>query len=492
MDEAQLLESVNGAFDKSTHIDVRYALSAKNAHHQALLEKYYLLLRGNKKHSNKLKAQLSILLANFIKLESDRPGEWIHTPKGKSNIDGNRYFKGLSHSVFIQRILDNPKAHSLINQKLGFKGNYKNFQTQIQPAGELRRDIENTPKGPDVQICLDNFEPIVVQQVSNKGRKKQRKKVKYTDTAYTNKIRKEMNFINEHLELTDINLWVDDNELIDLKKRYRAKNQKGELNIEAKALKRIFNDEKFKTGGRLYGGFWQSIPSEYRQCITINHQFCGEVDFQTLHPNMLYAREGLVSPDNIYSLNHNPSTPTQRKVLKQLFQILLNSKSKAGAERAVVENNLNYEQFKMSPSELIQNFTNKHEKISHRFYKSFGLLLQLNDSDIACDIIMKMLNIHGVMVLPVHDSFIVPIDLVSELKLIMIGAYKDYCGKTINITESDINERLPSMLGGDDYNLKNYNAYFDRMGLKDETFRTPPYINAPSSFYDDESFGIEF
>ena len=59
-------------------------------------------------------------------------------------------------------------------------------------------------------------------------------------------------------------------------------------------LRRIFNDvdpdnpHLLNRGGRFYGGWWQTIPREWRRCITIDGEFTCEIDFRGMHPRMIY------------------------------------------------------------------------------------------------------------------------------------------------------------------------------------------------------------
>src|SRR5665213_2823864 len=60
------------------------------------------------------------------------------------------------------------------------------------------------------------------------------------------------------------------------------------VEFERVRLYRVFNNGSFKEGGRFYGGWWQGIPSRYRQYITIDGHTTWEYDYSYLHPAMLY------------------------------------------------------------------------------------------------------------------------------------------------------------------------------------------------------------
>lgn len=66
-----------------------------------------------------------------------------------------------------------------------------------------------------------------------------------------------------------------------------------EIDLTKRTLYRVFNHGSWESGGRLYGGWWQRIPSDLRKFITINGQPTCEWDFSNMQIAMLYAREGL-------------------------------------------------------------------------------------------------------------------------------------------------------------------------------------------------------
>ena len=96
-------------------------------------------------------------------------------------------------------------------------------------------------------------------------------------------------------------------------------------------LHRVFNNGTLDDGGRFYGGWWQNIPSHNRKRITINWHPTVEVDYSSMHPNMLYAMEGTSAPTDCYALDGFPVE--HRNLLKTTFQKLLNATGKIRAPR---------------------------------------------------------------------------------------------------------------------------------------------------------------
>ena len=75
------------------------------------------------------------------------------------------------------------------------------------------------------------------------------------------------------------------------------------MEFERVRLYRVFNNGSFDEGGRFYGGWWQNLPSEYRQFITINGHTTSEYDYSA--PSilaMLYAELGQPLRDDAYEI----------------------------------------------------------------------------------------------------------------------------------------------------------------------------------------------
>ena len=83
-----------------------------------------------------------------------------------------------------------------------------------------------------------------------------------------------------------------------LRKRYNKVTKtydetKIAINQSKKFVRRVFSRNSWKANGRFYGGFWQLVGSDYRQHIRINGEITVELDYKSLHPNLLLIREGL-------------------------------------------------------------------------------------------------------------------------------------------------------------------------------------------------------
>jgi hypothetical protein len=208
-------------------------------------------------------------------------------------------------------------------------------------------------------------------------------------------------------------------------------------------LQRIFNGD-FDHGGRFYaeGGGWQTMSKADRLRISLDGEPVVEIDYATFHPVLAYAQLGLPAPDAPYEI---PGFP--RELVKIAFNVLLNGSSHSGArytiahkpgmvdlllDLEVAENELStsfwcrvhqldptYSQRASTRAEqLIEALLVKHAEISDLFFTGTGLRLQRLDSDIA-EGVMRTMRRRGILVLPVHDSFLAPASKADLLEEIM-------------------------------------------------------------------------
>ena len=64
------------------------------------------------------------------------------------------------------------------------------------------------------------------------------------------------------------------------------------IDLSKRFLVRIFTNGSFKERTFLQR-WWQNVPSEYRQFITIDTKKTKEYDYSQLNPNMIYAAYNL-------------------------------------------------------------------------------------------------------------------------------------------------------------------------------------------------------
>lgn len=314
------------------------------------------------------------------------------------------------------------------------------------------------------QFSQNPAEEVIILKTKDSATRK-KYQIDYADTADTVLMRNNLHIINREIENHFIGLNVCDDTLADINKailgletsdcaayddfedyeddadaeegdvNWKSGNEKYRpyLDMSKIKLKRIFNNGSFEQGGRFYGVWWQAIPSRYRPYIAIDDQQTIEVDYSGIHINLLYMQEGLPLPiDDVYTIKSLPLGA--KKVLKVALQILLNSKNEAKALGSIKRKfpvKDHPELFKNHTHEqIIEAFKEKHKGIINHFYKGVGVKLQFIDSQIAEDILLDLSG-KGIVVLPVHDSFIVRKDYVKLLKNTMEDVVRKRFGQVL-------------------------------------------------------------
>ena len=125
-----------------------------------------------------------------------------------------------------------------------------------------------------------------------------------------------------------------------------GKPRKIHLGQHSKFVRRIFNNGSFDEGGRFYGGWWQSIPREFRKHITINHKPTEEVDYSGHHLRILYAlKEKKLAgyPYEVKSSSRN--TPELIQDRKDATLIMLNCKNSLKALNTIKSEGIKQAQF---------------------------------------------------------------------------------------------------------------------------------------------------
>ncbi len=213
---------------------------------------------------------------------------------------------------------------------------------------------------------------------------------------------------------------------------------------------RIFNGG-FESGGRYYesSGLIQNLSSIERGKITINGNNVIEADFKHIHMSFLYDYLDvkmpqdfdpyLIEPEKL-GLEYTPEIAMQlRKLCKSSMCTLICSKNYAQCYGSIkyefIENKKSGMYSLLSDELNVHSFIKiikEHNfEIGKYFHSGIGLELQRKDSDIA-ELVINHFTKKDVVVIPIHDSFIVEKQYEQELKNIMIKSHKDIMGSNGN------------------------------------------------------------
>ncbi|NBB15154.1 hypothetical protein GVN21_07270 [Caulobacter sp. SLTY] len=174
------------------------------------------------------------------------------------------------------------------------------------------------------------------------------------------------------------------------------------------SLRRIFKDG-WDRGGRLYGGWWQNVPSKPRKRLLIDGCPTAELDFRALHPRILYARQGEEPEGDPYTLEEFEEVirGQGKRTFNRIINGTWNKPNKSNPLNFVKEDKgTGRFQERARFRKYVAEFRKKHALISDSFGKGVGIQLQCVDSQIALEVIDAFLAM-GEPIYPVHDSFIV-------------------------------------------------------------------------------------
>lgn len=323
--------------------------------------------------------------------------------------------------------------------------------TSIAPYGVLLQRFSAT--NPYWKLVSFAGDPIVVR-IKNKATGI-RQELDPPDTPEVHLMRQHMQQINEflcdqaiHLNLPNARLKALAVKMASSRYSYdigagRRRTRARILNFLQVGLRRVFSKGQTNRGGRLYGGWWQTIPKQHRRYVSINGRSTVEVDFSEMHPSMLYILEGQRPPQNIYDLgiiypDEAPYDPNvqphkaRRKTIKRFLNALINDErkkhklSKTGSR-----------QLKLSHEQLKELVLTKHPVIAKAVGTDTGSYLQYLDSKIACGVMLRLMD-QGIVALPVHDSFLVQREFESELIAAMQAEFVSVMGAHTSLKETEL------------------------------------------------------
>jgi hypothetical protein len=287
------------------------------------------------------------------------------------------------------------------------------IQTTIWAEHKLLSRIECFGIGFE-DIKQDPEEEVIVLRAP-KDRPAQRAKEKeYQDTPDTLTLR---------AQLTDINTWIAGADLhCDLP----------EVNTQDRYLRRIFNNADFAQGGRLFGGFWQSMSSQDRQeHIMIEGDCVVELDYGQMSLAILYGIAGKTPPEgDLYDLSAFGIPVQYRKGLKKCIQAIVNSPKTPKRVPKGVRQHLPK---RCSMTDILKAVEQKHADIYPLMTSGIGMQLFRKESDILVDVLLT-LKTQGITALPIHDAVVVRDDKSEIAKTIMQKVFKEHTGIIPDVT----------------------------------------------------------
>ena len=298
---------------------------------------------------------------------------------------------------------------------------------KFSQIGLIWMPSELTPA--DKLVVLRDYKPLEAGQTKSKRRKRPKVDLSVPESddvvSYRQTLYRYNQFIGQHC----ISLDVDDDNLTELlEDLFNNNDEKGSkdqfIDLSRTQLTRIFSRGSMTKGGRFYRGWWQSLPSKHRPLIRIDGYKTDEVDYSAVGVRIIYGKLGIDYPldKDPYDIGldnwRGPDDP-RRKIIKKYISALINDE----------EGNFSLDKEKLSllgvSKKTLKNLLIKeHGPILDSFSTGIGLDAQFTDSVVAEAVIMDMMK-DDIVVLPIHDSFIVRAGYRQHLEQVMNAAFSD-------------------------------------------------------------------
>jgi hypothetical protein len=302
--------------------------------------------------------------------------------------------------------------------------------TVIRPGSRLLSDIEEHEIGTDDLDEHPHGETIILKRVKDRedywdeGGLEQ-----YEDTPETELYR---------AELDEINQWIADADL-----RFDPEGlpwPRTQFSIRDRRLRRIFTQCRFDSGGRLFGGFWQSLrKDERRHGLQISGEKAVELDYGQAGPRILYGMAGQQPPsDDLY---HLWGYTQQRAGIKRVMSAMIFAEDRL--ERFP---KMTRKLFRRGDKigEVVETIEAKHPLIRDYFHRGVGHDAQFIESQIMVEVLLT-LKASGVVALPIHDAVIVPLSKVSIVKDVMLEVFKAHAHVEGTVTIEPLEEGISGL-----------------------------------------------
>lgn len=208
-------------------------------------------------------------------------------------------------------------------------------------------------------------------------------------------------------------------------------------------LKKIYNQGSFELGGRNYmvgSDANKAMKRANRLRITINSEACVELDYKSMFPSMIADMNGITFPENFdpYAIEMEGfDKELLRDLAKLACLMLLNTDNMQSAQYALAST-LAEDEWKERVADARKNGLWPEGRVVHTIVEKLiernGYLMHECDSSNALkymnyeseinDIILESLLMEDIIVIPLHDSFIVPVSAESRTRYHMERAYK--------------------------------------------------------------------
>ena len=413
---------------------------------------------------------------NNLKVKSIYNPKGINPEKVRAVLDAleaNHYIDTIAHSHS-----DNPNQKNTTSRARASKKLQELFNT----LNTTEFDMIEDPNTPLVKLNEFDVDPVTGDQLRSKH------PVEYDQTLpHVVEMVRVLRAYNELLNRTHIHLASIDKPYITRIEKKTGKEINVQITNASKTVRRVFSRGKWDCFGRFSGGFWQRVgdkeESPYRRNIRINNEPTVELDYSSLHPNILTVETGLEPLEDVYTLGYQVDKKfdqeQQREIMKGLVLNLLNATNLDAALDAFTYKQPTGHPFKRLKKTqfyaYVDAFKTKHPHLADKIGNDEGIRLMFIDSQIM-NVIIEKATTQEVPILTVHDSVICREKDETYARTLMREATKEVIGVELNF---DVNRQsVHKAIGSKTFRDRDYTHRLMQHAIGTSPFQSSEYHNS--------------
>lgn len=294
-------------------------------------------------------------------------------------------------------------------------GSRGQWRTTIAPTAVLVGRIMGA-RGPLEVTRLAGAETIILKAKTRSDRPKLL--IDYAETDSTRAMRREMEVLNGLLSKADIRLGEERPMVpIFLTRRFQIDSPEA--------------PHAFDRHGRLYGGFWQSLPKTRRHLLRIDGEPVADLDFAAMFVQLAYLHAGAAIPN---SDPYGDIDGLPRKAVKKAVASLL---CRQGAMVRLPSDLRQLVGPEWTGRKVEAAIRERHPAIAHLFGVGIGLRLMLTESEIMLAT-LRILVGQGIPALPMHDGIMVAATQQAAARWAMARGSMQIVGTALPVVRKDI------------------------------------------------------
>jgi hypothetical protein len=348
------------------------------------------------------------LLCDAVHRHLTEEGGWFRLPLSNRFLGTASRYRPRVLSKALPRILQTLTSGEMVYLEVvkGVRGFRHNLQTTVRAGERLRKRIIEHNLGFDDLRRIPGEETIVLK--AGREGAKEAEWVDYKDTSAIRRMRADMARINNWLAdaAVDFDEWYAEGRGIDPDERF---------------LRRIFN-ERFDSGGRLFGGFWQTLTKAQRAAgLTIGGEKVATLDYGQAGPRILYGLSRQQPPEDSYRV---PGYERHREGWKRLLNALMYSSTK---RTNYPEKAAEHFPSDLTARQAIKALLAFHAPVAEALEERPGMWVMHVESNIMVDVLLALID-RKVVALPVHDAVLVRQSNVEVAEHVMEGIFHRHSG----------------------------------------------------------------